>query len=1106
MPRILIPLRPILGVLQVNSYVNITKNYPYVAKNSLNGSGNASNYDHKDRGISNPIITLSQDTSNDFPLALLGCYKDFRSIANTRIMCRNEGFMEVKFKYLGGLWVLFDFPSKEVKEKFLNHNGIKSWFSTLKPWYDEFVVDERLIWLEIEGVPIRAWCNDTFTHLCRKWGEVLFLDDSDPYNRELCSWMPSFISNDSDSDDDANSVGFYEQHEDKLSENNEVESVADMKDIGIRVFTQELGKANMAQEPASSRPDVHDDLKESLVDSDPFGLAALINKTPKKATSLSHSNTPKHPPGFSPFKNVQYESESIHNFSSDESSKKPGFSLLERLEETIKVGLALGLNIEGCEKTLASLIAKKGDLGVTKGIVFLLMFKDSKTSQVDLWMLRQYVVVDGFWKPDDINIKWINVYAPQSVLSKVVLWSSLSNLVSSWDGALVMMEDFNEVREAGERYGSVFNHCQAAFFNEFINDTSLIDIQLGDSESQKAIKEWVGLEKARSYALKKNHQTIPSFIDAKIDQGCASEDDFKARPDFLNILGNQDRMEAKDLAQKDKIKWALEGDENTSFFHGSLKKKRHQLAIKGILMNGEWIEEPGRVKGEFISHFTKRFQQLPGAPPSLGSDLLHRLSPYQSDHLERPITREEIKRSVWDCGGDRASSPDGFTFKFFTTFWNLIEEDVYRFVYEFFHTNRFPKGCNSSFIALIPKISCAKFVSDFRPISLIGCQHKIIGKILANRLSILIESCVSPAQSAFIKGRNILDGPLILSEVLAWYRKRKKGLVVFKVDFEKAFDSLRWDFLDLTLEKFGFGLKWRSWIKDEFELFRGLRQGDPMSPFLFILAMKGLHALMCKAKTIGLFKGVSIGNNNLCISYLMYANDVIIFGDWSSVNAHNLISILRCFYLISGLKINVQKSNVFGVGVTDAEVSHMAHIIGCGAAKFPFKYLGILVGCCNMDQRAAHWHWDSWHWALGSPMGFSAASVRLLIDSRTLDTDNVATRWNRSIPIKVNMFLWRLKLNKLPSRVNLDRRGIEVDSILCPSCLEDIESLSSTVGWLKTYGLSLLNGGTWISQFVDVLQNGMIGLMLFVFRPRFGSYLKAWGELSCGQYGTIGIN
>ncbi|GJZ99827.1 putative RNA-directed DNA polymerase, eukaryota, reverse transcriptase zinc-binding domain protein [Tanacetum coccineum] len=889
---------------KVNSYVNVTKNSPYVAKNSLNGSGNASNYDHKDRGISSPTITLSQYTSNDFPLALLGCYKDLCSIANL-VPCVG----------MKDLWRL----SKRL--------CVKSSHALL-------VFESTLVTLN----------NVTYAILVR----------------ELCSWTPSFISNDSDSDDDANSVGFYEQHEDKIYENNEVESVADIKDIGIR--------------------------------SDPFGLATLINKTPKKATSLSHSNTPKHPPGFSPFKNVQYASESIHNFSGDEPSKK---------------------------------------------------------------------LVDGFWKPDDNNIRWINFYAPQSVSSKVVLWSSLSNLVSSWDGALIMMGDFNEVREAGERHGGfkytwtdkwgskmskLDRFWASKSFYEFLPHNTGVVLEKGIPDHRPIlIKEfnveygptlfrffnsWMEMEgfqklvvetwnndgivndNARSYALKKNHQTILSSIDAKIDQGCASEDDFKARRDSLNIMGNQDRM------------------------------------------------------------------QLLGAPPSLGFDLLHQISPDQSDHLERPITRKEIKRSVWDCGGDRAPGPNGFTFKFFTTFWNLIEEDVYRFVYELFHTNRFPKGCNSSFIALIPKIPCAKFVSDFRPISLIRCQYKIIGKIIVNRLSILIESCVSPAQSAFIKGRNILDGPLILSEVLAWYQKRKKGIIVFKVDFEKAFDSLRWDFLDLILEKFDFGLKWRSWIKgclqngrssilvngsptDEFELFRGLRQGDPMSPFLFILAMEGLHSLMCKAETIGLFKGVSIGNNNLCISHLMYADDVIIFGDWSLVNANNLISILRCFYLILGLKINVQKSNVFGVGVTDAEVSHMAHIIGCEAAKFLFKYLGIPVGC-NMtrviqciygldggihtalsnSKKRTTWGSivhsitslkqkgidltslcfrkigngadtrDSWHWALGSLIGFSVASVRLLIDSRTLDTDNVATRWNRKDIETVNHSFFNCGLAK----------------------------------------------------------------------------------------------
>ncbi|GKA74736.1 putative RNA-directed DNA polymerase, eukaryota, reverse transcriptase zinc-binding domain protein [Tanacetum coccineum] len=419
------------------------------------------------------------------------------------------------------------------------------------------------------------------------------------------------------------------------------------------------------------------------------------------------------------------------------------------------------------------------------------------------------------------------------------------------------------------------------------------------------------------------------------------------------------------------IKWALEGDENSNFFHGSLKRRRRQLAISGIFKNGEWMEDPSSVKEEFFDHFRNRFNIPKGFPTSLNVDMPNPISLAQREFLEHHCSREEIKKAVWDCGGDRAPGPDGFTFKFITSFWDLLEADVVRFVDEFFHSGKFPKGCNSSFISLIPKVPNAKFVSDFRPISLIGCQHKIIGKILANRLSSVIGSCISPEQTAFIKGRNILDGPLILNEIISWYHKRKKELMIFKVDFEKAFDSVRWDFLDLVMDKLGFGSKWRSWIHgclkegrssvlvngsptSEFELFKGLRQGDPLSPFLFILVMEALHATIRKTMDLGLFKGVSVGHANLIVSHLMYADDVIFLGEWSESNVRNLLCMLRCFYLVSGLKINVHKSNIIGVSVSNEIVNSMAKIIGCGVANFPLKYLGIPVGC-NMSC-CVHWN------------------------------------------------------------------------------------------------------------------------------------------------------
>ncbi|GKE22393.1 putative RNA-directed DNA polymerase, eukaryota, reverse transcriptase zinc-binding domain protein, partial [Tanacetum coccineum] len=195
--------------------------------------------------------------------------------------------------------------------------------------------------------------------------------------------------------------------------------------------------------------------------------------------------------------------------------------------------------------------------------------------------------------------------------------------------------------------------------------------------------------------------------------------------------------------------------------------------------------------------------------------------------------------------------------------------------------------------------------------------------------------------------------------------------MVFKVDFEKAFDSIRWDFLDLVMEKIGFGSKWRSWIHgclsnarssvlvngsptNEFEIFRGLRQGDPLSPFLFILVMEVLHAITRKSVGLGLFKGASVGQGNLNISHLMYVDDVIFMGEWSHSNIQNLLRMLRCFYLVSGLKINVHKSNILGVYVPIQDAEVMAKSVGCGVASFPLKYLGVPVGC-NMS-RCANWN------------------------------------------------------------------------------------------------------------------------------------------------------
>ncbi|GJY27528.1 RNA-directed DNA polymerase, eukaryota [Tanacetum coccineum] len=261
------------------------------------------------------------------------------------------------------------------------------------------------------------------------------------------------------------------------------------------------------------------------------------------------------------------------------------------------------------------------------------------------------------------------------------------------------------------------------------------------------------------------------------------------------------------MAQKAKIKWSVEGDENSKFFHGIVNKKRRHLAIKGILVDGEWIENPNRVKSEFYSYYSNIFSAPEWNHSPFEGNFPRRLDYDQACDLEGVVSIEEIKRAVWDYGSDKSPGPDGFTFEFFKKFWHIVGGDVTNAVKEFFESSSFPKGCNSSFIALISKVMDAKHPNDFRPINLIGCQYKIIGKILANHLSLVIGDIVSQEQSSFIKGRQIMDGPLILNEVISRCKARKDQFLMFKVDFQKAFDSVRWDHLDAILGKFGFGNK-----------------------------------------------------------------------------------------------------------------------------------------------------------------------------------------------------------------------------------------------------------------------------------------------------------
>ena len=279
---------------------------------------------------------------------------------------------------------------------------------------------------------------------------------------------------------------------------------------------------------------------------------------------------------------------------------------------------------------------------------------------------------------------------------------------------------------------------------------------------------------------------------------------------------------------------------------------------------------------------------------------------------------------MWSCGREKCPGPDGFNFNFIKEFWEVVKSDFRRFVDEFHVHGCFPKGSNASFLALIPKINHPQTFDDYRPISLIGCMYKVIAKLLANRLKLVISALIDERQTTFIKERHILHGTLILNEVIEEACRCKKPVMVIKVDFEKAYNSVSWSFLDYMLQRMGFCPKWRQWISaclttatisvlvngspsKEFVPSRGLRQGDPLAPLLFNIVGEGITGLMREAVQKNIYRSYLVGKNKEPTNILQYADDTAFVGEALWENVLVLKALLRGFELASGLKINYAK-------------------------------------------------------------------------------------------------------------------------------------------------------------------------------------------------------
>lgn len=211
-------------------------------------------------------------------------------------------------------------------------------------------------------------------------------------------------------------------------------------------------------------------------------------------------------------------------------------------------------------------------------------------------------------------------------------------------------------------------------------------------------------------------------------------------------------------------------------------------------------------------------------------------------------------------------------------------------------------------------------------------------------------------------GRNMLDSVLIANEVVHDAQRRNSPTLVFKVDYEKAYNSIKWSFLTYVLRRMNFDAKWIWWIRgflssstlsvlvngsptEEFKMEKGQRQGDPIAHFFFLIVVEGLNGLLKRALSLGSYSWYNLGSQNpLPISLLQFADDTLFFGEASIRNAVTLKCILRCFELVSGLKVYFSKSRFVGIAMEEELMRQVVAILHCRTSKPPFVYLGLPIG------------------------------------------------------------------------------------------------------------------------------------------------------------------
>uniref|UniRef100_A0A803PKP8 Reverse transcriptase domain-containing protein n=1 Tax=Cannabis sativa TaxID=3483 RepID=A0A803PKP8_CANSA len=414
--------------------------------------------------------------------------------------------------------------------------------------------------------------------------------------------------------------------------------------------------------------------------------------------------------------------------------------------------------------------------------------------------------------------------------------------------------------------------------------------------------------------------------------------------------------------QRSKQMWLHDGDQNSKFFHARASARRRNNQIVRLKdENGVFVDWENGLDRVILDYFQGLFtasvvdwREVLSCVPSIVTDR-------HNSMLLQPVLDEE-KAVVFQMHPDKSPGPDGMNPAFYQKYWHIVGGDVIHTVRNFFRDEAMQPGLNKTNVVLIPKKKCPDKMTELKPISLCNVLAKVITKVLANRMKGLLNDVISVNQSAFIPGRLITDNIMVSFEILHYLKRKqrgKDGFMALKLDMSKAYDRVEWSYICAMLSKMGFDEKWVRIISSclssvEYTVVsgshevgpivpsRGLRQGDPISPYLFLVCAEGFSALIRKYEERRWIHGCKVANRAPVVSHMLFADGSYLYCKANDSDVQKVQQLLQIFEEASGQKVNFTKSSAFfSTNTSHQDKTHICQVLGIVEAGEDSKYLGL---------------------------------------------------------------------------------------------------------------------------------------------------------------------